>query len=270
MPEVVGVRFKRTGRIYYFDPIGIEVGVDEVVVVETSRGIEAGWVVMAPRQMPANQIGEPLKPILRKAGNEDLRQREEYQKKEEEAFRQCEAKIAAHRLPMKLVSAEYKFDGSRLTFCYASEERIDFRELLRDLSSTFKTRIELKQVGVRDKAKVVGGVGQCGRALCCAAFMCNFPKVTIKMAKEQDMPLNPTKISGVCGRLLCCLSYENELYRTAKQELPHVGEKVDTPHGPGKVTGTNVLKKTVLVQMESEAIIEVADSQVQRLECRSM
>ena len=257
MAEVVGVRFKRAGRVYYFDPAEIELEVNDWVVVETARGLEAGWVVIAPKQVLASELTEPLKPVQRKAEAEDVRQMEELRSQEREALATCEAKVAEFNLPMKLLSADYNQDGSRLTFHFSAEGRVDFRELVRDLAATFKTRVELRQVGPRDEAKMMGGFGPCGRPLCCTSFLCEFNPVSIRMAKEQDVPLNPTKISGVCGRLLCCLSHENEQYRLMREKLPEVGQRVVTPLGEATVTGGNPLKETVMVQLESEAVVEL-------------
>jgi cell fate regulator YaaT (PSP1 superfamily) len=264
MPEIVGVRFKRAGKVYYFDPAGIELEVNDYVVTETTRGLEIGRVVIAPQQVAEGHVTEPLKPIIRKAQEEDLRHREEWQAKEEEALTICKEKVAQRNLPMKMLSAQYNLDGSRLTFHFTAESRVDFRELLRELASIFRTRIELKQVGVRDQAKQAGGIGRCGRTLCCSAFLCEFSTVTMKMAKEQDLPLNPSKISGLCGRLLCCLSYESEQYAALKKELPKTGERVTTEFGPGKVVGVNVLKNALMVELESQATIEVPAHRVTR------
>ena len=257
MTEIVGIRFKRAGRVYYFDPAGIELAVGDWVAVETARGLEAGWVVIAPKQVLANELTEPLKPVLRKAEAEELRQMEEFRSREKDALATCEAKVAQFNLPMKLLSAEYNLDGSRLVFYFTAEGRVDFRELVRDLAATFKTRVELRQVGPRDEAKMMGGFGPCGRPLCCSSFLCEFNPVSIRMAKEQDVPLNPAKISGVCGRLLCCLSHESEQYREMKEKLPQVGEHVFTPLGEATVMGSNPLKETVMVQLESEAMVEL-------------
>lgn len=264
MPEIVGVRFKRAGRVYFFDPAGLELEVNDWVVVETSRGMEVGRVVVAPKQVVEAQVSEPLKAIIRKAEEEDLRQVGGWQAKEEEALRTCQEKVAQRNLPMRVLSAEYNYDGSRLTFYFSAEGRVDFREFLRELASTFRIRIELKQVGVRDKAKMLGGMGRCGRELCCSTFLCDFSTVTMKMAKIQDLPLNPMKISGLCGRLLCCLAYESEQYTQTKERLPKVGEMVTTAFGPGKVAVANVLKETVMVELETGALVEAAAAQVQR------
>ena len=222
MTEIVGVRFRRAGRVYYFDPADIELELNDWVVVETERGTEVGRVVISPKQVLSSEITEPLRPVLRRAEEEDLTRREEFAGKEEEALAQCREVASRMNLPMRLLSAEYAPDGTRLTFCFSAEGRVDFRDLLRELTNAFNTRIELRQVGSRDKAKLVGGIGRCGRPLCCTTHLCEFHPVTIKMAKEQDLPLNPMKISGVCGRLLCCLTYESEQYRVMKQKLPPV------------------------------------------------
>ncbi len=265
MPEIVGVRFKRAGRIYYFDPTGLDLEIDEKVVVETARGSEIGFVAIAPKQVVDSEIQEPLRPVTRKATPEDIRQMEVFKSKEAEALRKCGEKVAEHGLPMKLVGAEYNFDGSRLTFYFTADGRVDFRDLVKDLGATFRTRIELRQIGVRDEAKIRGGLGPCGRHLCCASFLGEFSPVSIRMAKDQDLPLNPMKISGVCGRLLCCLSYENETYCTAKLRMPRTGEEVLTPHGHGKVVGTNIIKDAVLVELESKSTVEVPACEIKRI-----
>ena len=262
MVEVVGIRFKRVGRVYYFDPAGVELEVGNWVVVETARGMEAGWVVIAPKQVLASELAEPLKPVLRKAEAEDLHQMEEFRSREQEALATCEAKVAQFNLPMKLISAEHNLDGSRLTFYFTAVGRVDFRELVRDLAATFKTRVELRQVGPRDKAKMMGGFGPCGRPLCCSSFLCEFNPVSIRMAKEQDVPLSPAKISGVCGRLLCCLSHESEQYREMKEKLPQVGQRVYTSLGEATVVGCNPLKETVMIQLESEVVVELPLAEV--------
>jgi len=262
MPDVVGIRFKRAGVIYYFDPAGIPLKVGDEVVVDTARGLTTGKVVIAPKQVLASELAEPLKPVLRKAEPEDLRLRDEFMAQEAAALATCETMAARLGLPMKLLRAEYNFDGSRLTFFFSAEGRVDFRALVRELTPTFKTRIELRQVGARDEAKLIGDFGRCGRPLCCVTHLCSFDGVSMKMAKEQNLPLNPAKISGVCGRLLCCLSYENELYRALKEKMPKVGLTVATPTGPAKVVGGNPIKETVLVQLESGATIELPLAQV--------
>jgi cell fate regulator YaaT (PSP1 superfamily) len=262
MSKVVGVRFKRAGLIYFFDPSDIELTIGDDVVVETARGLAIGKVVSAPREATSAEINEPLKPVLRKAQPDDLEQMKRMKEKEEEALAKCAELVEKFRLPMKLISAEYNLDGNYLTIYFRSEKRVDFRALLRELSSTLKTRVELRQVGTRDAAKLVGGVGRCGRPLCCGSHLCKFETISMKMAREQNLPLNPANISGVCGRLLCCLSYENEQYRVMKQKLPASGEKISTRLGVGKVIGSNPLKETVTVQLESEAILELPISEI--------
>jgi cell fate regulator YaaT (PSP1 superfamily) len=257
MAEIVGVRFKRAGRVYYFDPAGIELQVDDYVVVKTTRGLELGRVLIAPKQVLASEVTKELKPVVRKAEPDDIKRAQELEAKEAEALSECGKLIAKLGLQMKLLSAEYNLDGTRLTFYFSAAERVDFRELVRELSNRFKTRIDLRQLGPRDEAKLVGGFGRCGRPLCCMDFLTEFSPVSIKMAKEQDLPLNPMKISGVCGRLLCCLAYESEQYHTMKGKLPKEGQRVSTPMGVAKVVGTNPFKETVLVELESEATVEL-------------
>ena len=262
MTEIVGVRFKRTGRVYYFDPAGIELDLNDWVMVETEHGVEVGRVVISQKQVLSSEITEPLKPVLRKAEEEDIRQLKESEGKETEALDGCKEMANQFNLPMKLLAAEYNPDGTRLTVYFSAEGRVDFRDLLKELTNTFKTRIELRQVGSRDKAKLLGGVGRCGRPLCCATYLSEFNPVTIKMAKEQALPLNPMKISGVCGRLLCCLSYEYEQYRIMKEKLPASGQRVSTPMGLATVVGGNPLRETVIVQLESQATVELPVEQV--------
>jgi cell fate regulator YaaT (PSP1 superfamily) len=225
--------------------------------VETVRGIEAGRVVIAPKKVAESDLSDPLKPVLRLATEEELRMMLSYKSKEKEALILCAGRIAQHNLPMKLVEAEYTFDGSRLTFYFTADERVDFRTLVRDLAATFRTRIELRQIGARDQAKLQGGVGICGKTLCCSSWITEFGVVSIKMAKEQGLPLNPSKISGVCGRLLCCLAYENDNYIQAKQQMPQLGTILQTPSGPGKVVSINVPTNSVEVMLESGVTIQV-------------
>lgn len=261
--KVVGVRFKRTGVIYYFDPADIELTVGDVVVVETVRGAVVGRIAVGPKEVNPNEISEPLKPVLRRAQPEDLEQLSKVREKEKEALDKCEELVARFHLPMKLLSAEYNLESSYVTIYFKSEKRVDFRALLRELSSALKTRVELRQVGTRDAAKLVGGMGRCGRPLCCASHLTKFDTISMKMAREQNLPLNPTNISGVCGRLLCCLAYENEQYRILKQKLPQIGQTIKTRLGEGKVIGGNPLKETVTVQLESEAVLELPLSEVE-------
>ena len=262
MPEIVGIRFKRAGKVYYFDPAGIELKVYDYAVVQTARGVEMGQVTIAPRQVLESELTAELKPIIRKATGEDIRCAQDFAARESSALNECSRMIAKLKLPMKLVTAEYNLDGSRLTFYFTADERVDFRELVRELTAFFKTRIELRQIGPRDQAKLVGGLGRCGRCLCCISFLSEFSPVSIKMAKEQDLPLDPMKISGVCGRLQCCLAYESQQYHEAKSQMPRKGQPVETPAGPGIVIGSNPLKETVLVEMESKAETEFPLSQI--------
>lgn len=254
---VVGVRFRPAGRIYYFDPQGQTFSNGQYVIVETVRGIEAGRVVMASKKFAEEDLSDPLKPILRLATEDELRMLLSFKQKEKDAMVRCAERITQHRLPMKLVESEYTFDGSRLTFYFTADERVDFRGLVRDLAATFRTRIELRQIGARDQAKLQGGIGPCGKTLCCSSWITDFGIVSIKMAKEQGLPLNPSKISGVCGRLMCCLSYENDNYIQAKQQMPQIGTFLTTPSGSGKVVSINVPKNSVEVMLESGVTIQV-------------
>ena len=259
MANIVGIRFRRAGKVYYFDSAGFEIKIGDHVIVETIRGHEIGRVVIAPRQVLESEITEPLKPVARMATPEDVKRAEELDKKAEEALIECGKLINELQLPMKLLTAEYNLDGGRLTFMFSAEDRVDFRELLKRLTKQFHVRIELRQVGARDEAKLVGGYGRCGRMLCCASFIDEFQPVTIKMAKAQDLPLNPMKISGTCGRLMCCLSYENEQYKELKETMPRVGQMVTTSSGEAKVIGVNALKGTVLVEpKDTEAAVELS------------
>jgi cell fate regulator YaaT (PSP1 superfamily) len=257
MADIVGVRFKRAGKVYYFDPADITLEMGDCVVVETTRGLEMGEVVISPRQLLASDITGPLKQVLRRAEAEDIERAREFEQKEQEALTVCAELIAKLNLPMKPLSAEYNFDGSRLTFFFSAEERVDFRQLVRELTGRFKKRVELRQVGPRDEARLIGGFGRCGRPLCCSSFLSEMAPVSIKMAKEQGLPLNPMKISGCCGRLLCCLIYESEFYHKMKEKLPREGERVSTPMGEASVVGVNPLKETVMVELESEAAVEL-------------
>lgn len=257
MVTIVGIRFRPAGRIYYFDPQGASYTTGQYVIVETVRGVEAGRVVIASKKLAESELSDPLKPVLRLASEDELRMMLSFKSKEKDALVQCARHVEQHALPMKLVESEYTFDGSRLTFYFTADERVDFRALVRDLAATFRTRIELRQIGARDQAKLQGGVGPCGKTLCCSSWITDFGVVSIKMAKEQDLPLNPAKISGVCGRLLCCLSYENENYVQAKQTMPQVGTFLDTPSGTGRVVSINVPKESVELMLESGVIIQV-------------
>ena len=257
MANTVGIRFKRAGKVYYFDAGDIALEVGDYAVVKTSRGMELGHVVIAPGQVLASQTEENLSPVVRKAEPEDIARVEELDAKSEEALIECGKIISELQLRMKLLSAEYNLDGNRLTFLFSAEERVDFRDLVRRLTGKFKVRVELRQVGSRDEAKLLGSFGRCGRPLCCASFLTEFAPVSIKMAKEQDLPLNPMKISGACGRLMCCLAYEGEQYRLMKEKMPRVGQRVSTRMGEATVVGNNPLKETVMVELDSEATIEL-------------
>lgn len=249
MKTIIGVRFRQAGKIYYFDPGDNEdIKRGTHVIVETAKGVEYGMVVLPPTEMPEEKIVSPLKGIIRIATPEDEESEQKNREKEEEAFEICLEKIAQHGLEMKLIAAEYTFDKNKLLFYFTADGRIDFRELVKDLASVFRTRIELRQIGVRDETKLRGGIGICGRALCCHTYLSEFAPVSIKMAKEQNLSLNPTKISGVCGRLMCCLKNEEEAYEELNSHLPNVGSRVRTPEGlPGEVQSVSVLKQKVKV-----------------------
>lgn len=248
MTKVIGVRFRTAGKIYFFSPGKFEVKRGDQVIVETARGVEFGNVVMGPKEVKDEEITQPLKTVIRLATEDDRRVEEKNRKKEKEAFQICLEKIHKHGLEMKLIDAEYTFDNNKVLFYFTADGRIDFRELVKDLASVFRTRIELRQIGVRDETKLRGGIGICGRALCCHTYLSEFAPVSIKMAKEQNLSLNPTKISGVCGRLMCCLKNEEEAYEELNRSLPNVGTRVKTPDGlNGEVQNVSVLKQKVRV-----------------------
>lgn len=251
MIHVVGVRFKTVGKIYYFDPGDISVAVGDGVIVETARGMEFGDVVLGEKELDETKFSIPVKKIVRKATKQDIKQVEENKTKVKEAFQICEEKIKANQLEMNLIDVEYTFDRSKILFYFTADGRVDFRQLVKDLASVFRTRIELRQIGVRDEAKMLGGLGICGRQLCCNSFLGDFEPVSIKMAKEQSLSLNPTKISGTCGRLMCCLKYEQEAYEELLSKTPNVGAVVDTPQGRGTVVYTSILKGLVQVRLDS-------------------
>lgn len=253
MTEVIGVRFKNVGKIYYFDPAGIAFAAGDHVIVETARGVECGEVVMPAREVDDDQIVQPLKSVLRAATVEDLRRMKENARKEKEAFRICLKKIADHGLGMKLIDAEYTFDNNKVLFYFTADGRVDFRELVKDLASVFRTRIELRQIGVRDEAKMLGGLGVCGKPFCCSTFLGDFQPVSIKMAKEQGLSLNPIKISGTCGRLMCCLKFEEEAYEDLLRTTPRVGTPVHTPEGRGVVEEVHLLTGQLKVRLDKEA-----------------
>lgn len=248
MVNVIGVRFRRAGKVYFFDPAGYDIKQGDKVIVETARGIEYGSVVLGPRDVEDDKIIQPLKPVIRQATDEDIAIEKRNKEKEKEAFQICLEKIKKHNLEMKLIDCEYTFDNNKVLFYFTADGRIDFRELVKDLASVFKTRIELRQIGVRDETKVVGGIGICGRPLCCHTHLSEFAPVSIKMAKEQNLSLNPTKISGVCGRLMCCLKHEEEAYEELNSKLPGVGDFVTTKDNlKGEVQSVSVLKQLVKV-----------------------
>ncbi len=245
MIEVVGVRFKKAGKMYYFDPDGLQFARDEYAIVETARGIEYGVVIKGNTMVEEEKVIPPLKKVLRKATEEDEKIVAHNDKKEEEAFQICLEKIIRLKLDMKLVDVEMTFDRNKLIFYFTSDGRVDFRELVKELAAVFRMRIELRQIGVRDEAKMLSGIGICGRPLCCATFLGDFQPVSIKMAKEQNLSLNPTKISGICGRLMCCLKYEEDVYEELNKKLPFVGDMISTPDGVGEILSTNVLMQQV-------------------------
>ena len=249
MTEVIGVRFKKVGKVYYFDPCGIQVKDDQPVIVETARGLEYGEVAMSNSQVEDDKIVQPLKKLVRLATEADRKTIEQNLQFEKDAFKVCEEKIQKHKLEMKLVSVEYTFDRSKILFYFSADGRVDFRELVKDLAGVFRTRIELRQIGVRDEAKMIGGLGICGRPLCCSAFLESFQPVSINMAKDQGLSLNPTKISGTCGRLMCCLKYENDAYQDLIKQTPPNESLVDTPQGRGTVLDSSLLRGTCRVRM---------------------
>lgn len=266
MTKVVGVRFRRAGKIYYFDPLDFTIEVGNHIIVETARGIEYGTVMTQIKEVSEEDVIQPLKPVIRLATEVDERTEEKNKEKEKEAFQICLEKIAKHKLEMKLVEAEYTFDNNKLLFYFTADGRIDFRELVKDLAAVFRTRIELRQIGVRDETKILGGVGICGRALCCSSYLSEFAPVSIKMAKEQNLSLNPTKISGVCGRLMCCLKNEEETYEDLNSRLPNVGDFVTTIEGlKGEVQSVSVLRQLVKVVVDVNDEKEIREYKVEEL-----
>lgn len=269
MVKVVGVRFRSAGKIYYFDPAECDMKVGTHVIVETARGVEYGTVMIAPREVADDKVVQPLKSVIRVATKEDEKQERRNKEKEKDAFKICLEKIAKHKLEMKLVEAEYTFDNNKLLFYFTADGRIDFRELVKDLASVFRTRIELRQIGVRDETKILGGIGICGRELCCKSYLSEFAPVSIKMAKEQNLSLNPTKISGVCGRLMCCLKNEEETYEYLNSRLPNIGDTVTTIDGAkGEVQSVNVLRQLVKVIVEVNDEKELREYKVKELKFR--
>lgn len=266
MVKVVGIRFRNAGKIYYFGPGNLELKAGMHAIVETARGVEIGTVITGPREVSEESVIQPLKPVIRIATEADEKQAEKNREKEKEAYRICLEKIAKHELDMKLVEAEYTFDNNKLLFYFTADGRIDFRELVKDLAAVFRTRIELRQIGVRDETKIMGGYGICGRQLCCNTFLPEFAPVSIKMAKEQNLSLNPTKISGVCGRLMCCLKNEEETYEYLNSKLPNVGDFVTTDDGlKGEVSSVNVLRQLVKVTVEVDDEKELREYKPEQL-----
>jgi cell fate regulator YaaT (PSP1 superfamily) len=266
MPEVVGIRFKCVTKVYYFDPGELgDLSENDPVIVETALGEELGWVVLPPHAVGEDEIKGKLKAVIRRADPVDLAEMEDFRQREASALEKARDKAAELGLPMKIIKAEYGFNGQRLLFSFISDERVDFRELVRALARSFRTRIEMKQIGARDEAKIIGGYGPCGRQLCCISWLTEFHPVSIKMAKQQDLPLTPTEISGLCGRLLCCLAYENDLYVDVKEKLPKRGAQVATPQGKGVIVGVNVLAESLIVELQNEMIIEAKYDEIEVL-----
>lgn len=270
MTRVIGVRFRNVGKIYYFSPKNLEIHAGDHVIVETARGVEYGNVVLPPRDVEDEKVIQPLKEVIRIANPQDDKKEEINRKKEKEAFQVCLKKIREHGLEMKLIDVEYTFDNNKILFYFTADGRIDFRELVKDLAAIFKTRIELRQIGVRDETKILGGIGICGRPLCCHTYLSEFVPVSIKMAKEQNLSLNPTKISGVCGRLMCCLKNEEETYEELNWKLPNTGDRVTTPEGlKGEVQSVNVLRQLVKVIVDVEDEKEIREYQASELKFKT-
>ena len=261
MIKVIGVRFKKAGKIYYFDPAELEVKKNDYVIVETARGIEFGECVIGIKEIKEEEIVSPLKSVIRIADQKDIEKEKENKEKEAKALEMCFNKVQEHKLDMKLIDVEYTFDNHKVIFYFTADGRVDFRELVKDLATIFKTRIELRQIGVRDEAKMIGGLGPCGRTLCCSSFLGDFASVSIKMAKEQNLSLNPTKISGICGRLMCCLNYEQSTYEDIRKRMPKVGSIVKTETGRGEVVSSSIVKEKVKVKLRKndEDVIEEFD-----------
>ena len=269
MVKIIGVRFRNVGKVYYFDPKSLDINVGDHVIVETARGVEYGLVVLGPKEVEESRIVQPLKEVIRVATPKDHSREETNRRKEKEAFQICLKKIADRKLEMKLSDADYTFDNSKVLFYFTADGRVDFRELVKDLAAVFKTRIELRQIGVRDETKILGGIGICGRPLCCHTYLSDFAPVSIKMAKEQNLSLNPTKISGTCGRLMCCLKNEQETYEYLNKKLPNTGDVVQTPEGlKGEVQSVSVLRQTVKVLVDAGDEKELREYQAEELKMK--
>lgn len=266
MIKIVGIRFKSVGKIYYFDPNGLIIKKGEYVIVETARGIEFGECVIGIKEVSEDEVIAPLKSVIRIANEEDILKHKENKDKEEKALEICLSKIKDHKLDMKLIDVEYTFDNNKVIFYFTAEGRVDFRELVKDLATVFKTRIELRQIGVRDEAKMIGGLGPCGRTMCCSSFLGDFASVSIKMAKEQNLSLNPTKISGICGRLMCCLNYEQSTYEDIRKRLPKIGSLVKTQEGNGEVISNNTVKESVKVKLKRGDEDVILDFKIDKIE----
>jgi cell fate regulator YaaT (PSP1 superfamily) len=264
---VVGISFRRVGKVYYFDPGELVIREGDFVIAETARGIEFGEVMMEPHEIPETELVAPLKKVIRVATGDDLERAAANREDEKRAYDVCQRKIAEHELPMKLLEAEYGFDGSMVTFSFSAEGRVDFRELVKDLASALKTKVQLHQIGVRDEAKLIGGYGTCGRELCCTNFLSNFDPISMKMAKDQSLFLNPAKFSGVCGKLMCCLRYEHEFYKDAHERLPTVGALVPTERGIGKIVDINVISGMLTVETEGSVILNIPSSSIDLKGC---
>ena len=269
MIKIIGVRFRNVGKVYYFDPKSLDIKAGDHVIVETARGVEYGSVVLGPREVEDSRVVQPLKEVIRIATAKDKSREENNRRKEKEAFQICLKKIADRKLEMKLIDTEYTFDNSKVLFYFTADGRVDFRELVKDLAAVFKTRIELRQIGVRDETKILGGIGICGRPLCCHTYLSDFAPVSIKMAKEQNLSLNPAKISGTCGRLMCCLKNEQETYEYLNKKLPNNGDTVMTPEGlKGEVQSVSVLRQTVKVLVEAGDEKEIREYRVEELKMK--
>lgn len=262
MPLVVGVSFRRVGKVYYFDPGDIQLNEGDFVIAETARGVEFGEIVLDPREVGEDELVAPLKRVVRLATGDDLEREAANREREQHAYEVCDRKIAEHRLPMKLLEAEFAFDGSQVTFSFSADGRIDFRDLVKDVAGALKTKVQLHQIGVRDEAKLIGGFGTCGRGLCCATFLSNFDPISMKMAKDQSLFLNPAKFSGACGKLMCCLRYEHEYYKSSQKRLPAVGAILQLENGRGKVVDVNCISNVVTVQTEEDVLLHIPASEL--------